>query len=204
VDVLSFIAAIVKALAWPLAAVILGLVFRRSLNQLLRTVRRLKAPGLEIERDIAELQEDAAQLSLPPSTAATTKTASGADLSWHSPAASDFREQVSAVADIAPSAAIALAWTTVERKLRAVVAKKVEGGESQQRRFSIAHISALRQAGVIDNAVENVLTQMRDVRNRVVHQDDSAASISSLEAKTYGEVAASLLDYLDSLLRYSG
>ncbi|GAB3990182.1 hypothetical protein GCM10029978_117380 [Actinoallomurus acanthiterrae] len=52
-NTLQFIDSMTNRLAWPLSAIILGLIFRRSLTQLLGRVRRLK--WKEGEAELAEL-----------------------------------------------------------------------------------------------------------------------------------------------------
>lgn len=62
VDTLQFIDSMTGRLAWPLAAITLGIIFRRSLGQLLSRVRRLKWGEGEAElAELAEATEDVQQ-----------------------------------------------------------------------------------------------------------------------------------------------
>jgi len=74
VDAFTFVAALVRFLAWPLAAVVLAFVLRGEIRQLIPNLRKIKAGPLEaeFERDIRKLSESAeahAELSLPPDRA---------------------------------------------------------------------------------------------------------------------------------------
>lgn len=69
VNALQFIDSMTGRLAWPLAAVLLGLVFRRPLTELLDRIRRLKwgekeaelAVALAATQDVEEAVEEAAK-----------------------------------------------------------------------------------------------------------------------------------------------
>jgi len=76
-DVLTFIAAIVKALAWPVAAIVIAVLFRKQLRALLERIRKGKIGPAEFdfEQEVKELVEQApAPLQLP--TPAATPTVS--------------------------------------------------------------------------------------------------------------------------------
>ena len=55
-DVLTFLTEMTEALAWPLVALILGLVFRKKLLDLIPAIRKLKAGPLEAEFELAAKQ----------------------------------------------------------------------------------------------------------------------------------------------------
>ncbi|EHK3908572.1 hypothetical protein JQR62_004699, partial [Vibrio parahaemolyticus] len=51
-DVYTFISKLFEAIAWPLVILVLGLVFRKSLIELLPSMRKLKAGPVEAEFDL--------------------------------------------------------------------------------------------------------------------------------------------------------
>ncbi|EOV0147150.1 hypothetical protein M2G70_23685 [Vibrio vulnificus] len=51
-DVYTFISKVFEAIAWPLVILVLGLVFRKSLTELLPSMRKLKAGPVEAEFDL--------------------------------------------------------------------------------------------------------------------------------------------------------
>lgn len=55
-DWLTFISKLVESLAWPVAGVVLGLIFRKKLIELIPLLRRVKAGPLEAEFEIATKQ----------------------------------------------------------------------------------------------------------------------------------------------------
>jgi hypothetical protein len=60
-DGLTFVAEMIKALAWPMAASIAVLVLRREIKGLLPLIKKLKAGPIEAEfdREVRELKEQA-------------------------------------------------------------------------------------------------------------------------------------------------
>lgn len=196
-NTLSFLAALVAALAWPAAVVVLALLFRAPITQLLQTARKLRGWGLEFERGVEELESKAAQLPPPP------VSPPGTDMTWLGDATKALREQAQAVAEIAPPAAVSLAWATVEQRLREVTSKLLPDGDRLKGRFAIAQIDALLGAQVIDQNLAAVLHQMRDLRNRAAHPETPDAHVTITEAKGYVDVAASVIEYLGAVLRYA-
>ncbi|MGY8590239.1 hypothetical protein L0935_18570, partial [Paracidovorax citrulli] len=55
-DWLTFISKLIDSIAWPVAAVLLGLIFRKKLAELLPLLRKVKAGPLEAEFEIATKQ----------------------------------------------------------------------------------------------------------------------------------------------------
>lgn len=194
-DTLSFIAALIHSLAWPLTAIVLGLVFEEPIGHLIRSARRMKGFGVEIERDFDALRQQAASIPAVP-------TPSGHDeLAWLSGPVKALRDQAQAVAEISPVAAISLAWLNVEQQLRAVVVTYLPGEEQLAKAFSAKQIDQLHARGIIDNAVAAVLHHMRELRNRITHGHAVTADISLAETKGYVDVAASVIEYFGSLLK---
>lgn len=63
-DWLEFTSKLIDSLAWPVAAVVLGLIFRKKLIELLPLLRKVKAGPLEAEFEIATKQVLASTVEL--------------------------------------------------------------------------------------------------------------------------------------------
>ena len=74
-DWLTFVSKMIDSLAWPLVALVLGLVFRKKLLDLIPAIRKLKAGPLEAEFELAakEIRVSAAEIS------AKSKTTKGGE-----------------------------------------------------------------------------------------------------------------------------
>ena len=55
-DWLTFVSKLIDSLAWPLVALILGLVFRKKLLELITTIKKLKAGPVEAEFEMETKQ----------------------------------------------------------------------------------------------------------------------------------------------------
>lgn len=215
----TFAVQLTSALAWPLVTLLLGLVFRSSIQQLLTTVKKVKGLGVEFEREVASLEPSVAELA---ALQVTTPTAAlGAQLQQiEKPAPVDeetakrmsagtltavpdksrtLLDQVSAVADIAPSAAVVLAWTNVEQAIGDLVSHVFPRNLQLQDSVAGAQIIALHEANVINGAVESLLDRLRGLRNRAAHSGTDDQQILSAQARAYAEMAVNIIAYLESL-----
>lgn len=151
-DTMTFIAAMTKALAWPVAAVILGLIFRRPLGGLLTGVklRRIKKGDFLADFE-AGVQEIRAEL---PAEAQGSPLLSTTQIS----------EESERLIDVAPVAAILQAWNEIEGRVEAAA---VQAGLAH-RVFPDA-LRALVEKGMIQHAVRDSIVGLRNMRNLAVH-----------------------------------
>lgn len=110
-DWLTFISKLVDSLAWPVAGVVLGLIFRKKLIELIPLLRRVKAGPLEAEFEIATRQVLA-------STAAVIAKQGNQD-AQKSEEAESIAEKASRLitARSEPTAAIIEGWSTLDGEL---------------------------------------------------------------------------------------
>ena len=159
-DLLTFIVEIAKALGWPLAAVVIALLFRDQLKALLVRVRKgkLGPAEFEFEESVKTLKSEAAQL---------TKTAPevlGRDT----------------VAFLAanPRSAIITSWLEVEESMRALLKAK---------RFAVPAIAspmrtihAVKDLGLVDSVYVDFTDELRQLRNRATHEPEFTPSQESV------------------------
>lgn len=104
-DPLAFVASLVSSLAWPVAVVVLVLVFRGPIGRMVeRLPKRLKAGPVEVE-----WPEVAAE--------ARVALATAPEVNAISPGGS-LTERLAEVVEKEPAAAIMAAWSEVEKALR--------------------------------------------------------------------------------------
>ena len=157
-SVLEFIAAITKALAWPLAAVVVAVLFREQLRRLLSTgpARRMKAGPIEIEwdRTVAEAQVELDQPGVPPPLAG----------SMSGPVSVELVE----VAERSPTAAVMEAHAVIERELR--VRLTAAGVPEAEQRVGAAGLARLgMQHGVITEETQRAIEGLSVLRNLSAH-----------------------------------
>lgn len=164
-DWLTFIAEIVKALAWPAFLFFTVLAFRKPLVELLPGLRRLRIKEFEIEFGHELLQVEkrvsvTGRMAIP-----------------------DRLRQISAVA---PTAAILEAWRDLEAAAADAAIRRgfsVIGGAWQL-------FVVLRSEGVLSEAQASAVDSLRTLRNKVAHAAD--AEITEEQAMRYIEIAAGL------------
>lgn len=183
-DWLSFIAAIVAALAWPIGLVLTAAVLRQPIRELVAILTRLKYGDLELsfgEKSLKRLEKRAAE-AIPPAPTTTVPALS-------------ISSELAKLAETSPRAAIIEAWIRVSNA--AVAALKARGHAFPKGKFvppgSIE--KALSDAGILNNDQLGLLRQLRDMRNTAVHgtgfRGDAGAALQFIAT------ASRLADHLE-------
>lgn len=158
-DILAFIAALVKALAWPVAAIVIAAIFHRQISALLSRIRKGKfGPAeFEFEQEVQELVElvqpemQAQQINPPTVTLATTN----------------------------PRAAILEAWLSLERAVNRL-AHIQELPTPSASRSPLSIIRAVEKSGVLQPNDISLFNDLRVLRNRATHDADFGPSAESV------------------------
>jgi hypothetical protein len=174
-DVLTFVAAIVKALAWPVAAIVIAVLFRKQLRALLERIRKGKiGPAeFEFEQEVKELVEQTpAPLQLPTPTAAPTVS----------------------LATNNPRAAILEAWLRVESSAHRLSYYSGSTPPSTSRNTTNI-LRSLGKTGLLSSDDIALFNDLRGLRNQAVHDVDFRPSPDS--AIQYVQLADGLQDRLN-------
>src|SRR5687768_11195311 len=146
-DILSFIAAIVAALAWPVAVVVLVLVVRGPLLALIPKLEELQYKDFVL-RFREELSEAGARLPVGKE-----------ELKALPPPAVAEQERLESLASVSPRAAVLEAWVVLEGALlKRLVELGVVSGPERFRGHSRTAI-ALQSAGVFSEGEVGVFNQ---------------------------------------------
>lgn len=161
-DALTFIVEIIKATAWPLAVLLIALVFRTELRQLLGRIRKGKVgpAEFEFEETVRALATDAKVLNLPQSATA--------------PALPKV-----VVQSAEPRAAILQAWVEVEDALNHLAYAKAPNAHALPG-STYAAIRQLANSGVIGPEYIALLNDLRTLRNQAVHELEFKPSTESV------------------------
>jgi hypothetical protein len=179
-DWLTFIAAVLKAVAWPLTTVAILVILRRPLLGLIPLLRKLKWKELELEfeKQIVELKTEAAQALPAPPTVSLTK-----------PAASRLAE----LAEIAPRSAIIEAWIDVQHAAARALSKRFPDVKAT---WSSVYLGDLLAAhGLLDANKLEIYNSLRKLRNQAAHNEDFR--IETRHALDYVALAEALAAFLD-------
>ena len=172
-DVLTFIAELFKAGAWPIAAVVIAIIFRKQFQALLGRLKKGKVGPAEFEFEdaVRELQQDAADLKLPAASQAAVPTLSQATLE--------------------PRAVILQSWIEVESAVESL-ARKHGLFNALAASSSSQLVRALKRAEVLKPEYVAVFSELRLLRNRAAHERDFNPSPESVQgfARLAKELAA--------------
>jgi len=158
-DTLEFIAEMIKALAWPMAAVAVALIFRKSIIELLGRINKGKLgwAELEFETQVAE----------------AAKTISIAEVRPESP------QPPPAEASTDPGGTVLNAWRDVDEALREFAQKKrLIYASTLLQPFSA--VDALREEKALEPQYIALLEHLGELRNQAAHQKDFVPSSDSV------------------------
>jgi hypothetical protein len=159
-DWLTFIAEIVKALGWPVAAVVIALLFREQLKALLVRVRKgkLGPAEFEFEESVNSLKLEAAQLSQRPPESLSEETV--------------------ALLASNPRSAIINSWLDVEESMRALL--RANGFAAPAVFSPMKIIKAVKSLSIVDPVYVEFTDELRQLRNRATHDPDFSPSQESV------------------------
>lgn len=158
-DILTFIAELVKAAAWPLAAIVIALIFRQQLRALLSRIRKGKVgpAEFEFEQEVKELTEQATPQLPPPQVGTPTVT----------------------LATTNPRAAILEAWLDVESSVNRLAYNRQLPAPSAPRNAA-SIIRAIEKSGILPFEDVALFNDLRVLRNQATHDPDFSPSPESV------------------------
>lgn len=161
-DLLSFTVEICKAIAWPVAAVVIALSFRAQIRALLVRMKKgkLGPAEFEFEQGVRELEET---IGAAPDSPSKTPSSSASALLFSKE----------------PRVAILETWLKVDAAAEQLGRK--HGLLDDQRPHDIGLVvRRLRMKGVLDWEHEKLYKQLRALRNSAVHEIEFAPLADSV------------------------
>ena len=175
------------------------LIFRTTLSKILLKVSGLKYKDFELsffKKELSEIEATATQIDsgrLLRLFDDSQKAKKKGDVSSPDP-----WEQVDAVAQVSPLAAVPLAWSAIEAELlSAVMRLNIYPPASS----AIQNIHYLRQANYLGTEMVAMMEKMYQLRNDSAHYKPPFPKISIDEALTYSRVAQVIVTELKGLTR---
>lgn len=160
-DWLTFISKLVDSLAWPVAGIVLGLIFRKKLLDLIPSLRRVKAGPLEAEFEIATKQvlANTADLAAKQHAPEVSETSSTPSVEGAAAKLVKARSE--------PTATIIEGWSTLDgelHKLGRQTGVVVDPLESELKVYR-----AIMESEVLPIGTRQLVQDMRELRNQVAH-----------------------------------
>lgn len=177
---LDFIAALVHALAWPIAVLLIVLIFRKKITELLsERMTRFKAGPLEVEwaRQISETQAGLEEAGAPP------------------PVTSDLMDpDMRDLAERSPAGAIVNAFAQIELALRRI-ARSWLPEEDADRLGGLRLARLLEQQGALPEETVRAVEGLTVLRNLSAH--GRAGDLTVERAVEYLAIAQAVLFAID-------
>ena len=187
-DVLTFISNIVSSLAW--SAVVVGVLFflRKELPSIVSSLRRLKVRDVELEfgEEAKELAEETSRVVPAPKSQRLPK----------SDGSVSEVDQLNAVAEISPRAAILEAWLQVEAAAARFIRQQGDHSISVNP-GPMRLIEGLRRSEILTPPQEAAFEHLRRLRNQAVHAPD--AEFTQAAVANYIRSAHAMAVYLKDM-----
>ena len=179
--------AIVGHLAWPLSAIVLGLLFRTTLSLLLARMSSAKYGAVELgfTAEVDALKEEAEAAELPQLSGHALPSADAA-LS-----AKELPVVIAHLAPLYPAAAFFEAWRAVEAELKAACLR-VNLSPTDARKAT----NALREADYLSADAAHFIHRLRSMRNEVVHADKHLTPAGAYEVAQLAQRALTVLSQI--------
>jgi hypothetical protein len=187
----TFTSTVIHSLAWPVAVLIALRMFKNNVLELISRITRAKGKGKEWEIDFGDRIEEVAQNAEPalPEKPATLETRAGHVVRVGTAEETDIampitpilhkeemiqasQERFLKLAELHPAAAILDSWLDLETELRTAATKH---GISDSEKLPTSRIAQeLRQHKLWDEATFLIFSELRNLRNTVVHTRSGA------------------------------
>ncbi|WP_125962385.1 hypothetical protein [Sphingomonas sp. ABOLF] len=195
-DGYEFTAALVSSLAWPLGAVGITAMLRRPISGLLSRAKSGEIFGAKLEfgeavEAIREVVENTPPQIPPPDALPVQPSADvGSETITIERFPTAYSEELALTS---ATGSIAIAWKELESSLHSIalaVGAKWHPGNIP------ANLRRLEAHGVISEETANAISNLRALRNQVVHSKEAGVTLS--DAANYRETVNSILANLDA------
>ncbi len=184
---LQFTVGMVSSVAWPVVALAVVLIFKSELARIVERLAHLKYKDLELDFEKVKHQSEQLQLEQAPQST----------LIAPSPVFTSLEDQIMDAVERAPSAAVLLAWSALETAIAAAVSRLAISPDAPSYRSPMHNIDMLARNGRLPKTHEKLLHEMRMLRNKVAHEQDSMLSISEEQALNYATTAIELMKHFE-------
>lgn len=190
-DWLTFIATIVESIAWPSVVVGVLLYLRKELPNIVRSLRKLKFKGVELEFD-----ESARALAAETKRAVPLRELG--DFLVMGQSYSSVSNRLADLADLSPRAAILEAWLLVEASAAELLRKQQSNiASASAYPGPMRVLERLREAEVLTPPQESAFEHLRRLRNEAVHTPDAEFTASAVS--NYIKSAIAMAVYLEDM-----
>lgn len=187
----EFIVTLIDNMAWPTVAIVIFFVLRTQIGNLIGKIAHLKYKDLEVDFDELKKSVEAASSKLTENIV----TQDSRDKQIYQ----SMEEQIMKSVETAPSASILLAWSAVETAMSSAVSRLAISAESPAYRSPLHNIDALEKGSKLSKEQIKLIHEMRMLRNKVAHEDQTRLNISETQARDYATASTEIIDLLNRI-----
>ncbi len=183
-DLLTFVAQVLNAIAWPLAVTVMFLAVRGRILELIPTLRHLKWKDIEIEfqKEMSLLKEEAILILPAPRADEAKKAVQTVE-----------KDRLMQLAEISPRSAIVEAWVAVE----SAAAQIVENLRVTDTKWTALRLGdILHSQGILSAERLRIYKELHALRNKAVHNE--LLTVGPDQAKNYVDLALRMIESLPS------
>lgn len=191
----DFVARIVEAVAWPIAAILIAWWFRGHIAKLLGSLKALSYGDARAEfgEELSEAEGKIEEVPLPPSVTPTTQVVQPQGNTENA-----LFPQFETLAQVSPNAAVLDIWSDVYSRVKAVAS--LHGIEA---RNATGILSALSMKGTLERVVISLLNDLRQMRNVAAHSD-KGKELTLSDAIRYRDIAQVVVPFLERAITKHG
>jgi len=156
VDNQQFVASLVSSLAWPVAVVIVAIVFRSPISEMINRLEHVKSPFFE---GWAKAAAEAHEAVLTTGVTAPERRDAPDD---------SLTARFSDLARTSPPGAVMAAWVEVEQALKA----NIEAAGATPDRLDQRNWQVALRAGLVTEGTAVALQRLRDLRDLAAHRSE--------------------------------
>jgi Domain of unknown function (DUF4145) len=178
-DWLTFISNLVGSMAWPTSAAIIALIFRSQISTLIKNLNTLRWGDVEAEfgEKVDQIREEIREIESNPNYIDVP-----------------VEPQLINLLETHPHLAVLEGWKTLEKAIVELSARKLQN----DRPLPIQkHLEALVRAELISSSMKKIINDIREVRNRAVHELDT--SVSKGRAYILLDTIADIVGFLNKM-----
>ena len=200
-DDLEFISSLINSLAWPSVIIITVLILRKTISQVMLGVSKIKYNDLQVdfEKELAKIEytiNQSQDYSISDNRLLKTEK-----VEINNTSNKNLEQQLKEIAEISPVAAIIMAWSSIENEIQSTILRLSISPDYPFYNSALKNVQLLKENSYIDKFTEQTLTQMRILRNKVLHEDTSNESVTYSEALEYCKISMKIVQILKTIER---
>lgn len=200
-DNLEFISSLINSLVWPSVIIITVFIFRKTISQVMLGVSKIKYSNFQMDfgKELAKIESTINQSE--DYGISDKKQLKNDKVEINNISNKNPDQQLKAVAEISPVAAVIMTWSLVENEIQSTILRLSISPDYPFYNSVLKNVQLLKENNYIDKFTEQTLSQMRILRNKVLHENTSNEPVTYSEALEYCKISLKIIQILKTIER---